>query len=192
MARPARISRTAIAEAAHEIGLEELTLKAVAERLGVGVPSLYHHIGGREDLLQLAAEQAVRRLHLPDDHGQHWAVWLLEWAVYNRDAFVAQPGLLVRFLTGGIDPELVRRSAEGIRAVLERQGFDPAEAYEAYQLISTAALGEALAVLRDRTVEREHDPLPFEDRVATALIGIAARRGDRWEEIAALLGVTPA
>lgn len=189
MGRPARISRSAIAEAAHEIGLEGLTLKAVADHLGVGVPSLYHHIDGREDLLQLAAEQAVQRLRLPDDHGQHWAVWLLEWAVYNRDAFVAQPALLGRFITGGIDPEVVRRGAEGIRAVLERQGFDPDEAYEAYQLISTAALGEALAVLRDRQVARQHESLPFEDRVATALIGIAARRGDRWEEIAELLGV---
>lgn len=188
MGRPARISRDAIAEAAHEIGLEDLTLKAVASRLGVGVPSLYHHIGGRDELLQLAAEHAVRRLHLPEDHGQHWAEWLLEWARYNRDAFVAQPTLLGQFLGGGIDPDVVRRHAEGIRAVLERQGFDEDEAYEAYQLVSTCALGEALTVLRDREVERDHESRPFEDRVLTALVGIAARRGDDWRAIAEQLG----
>lgn len=188
MGRPARISRSAIAEAAHEIGLADLTLKAVAERLGVGVPSLYHHIDGRDDLLQLAAEQAVGRLRVPDDHGQHWAVWLLEWAVYNRDAFVEQPALLGQFLEGAISPEVVRRHAEGIRAVLERQGFDADGAYEAYQLVSTCALGEALTVLRDRSVMRDHEPRPFEDRVTTVLVGIAARRGERWEDIAELLG----
>lgn len=189
MGRPARISRAAIADAAHEIGLEDLTLKAVADRLGVGVPSLYHHIGGRDELLQLAAEHAVRRLHLPEDHGQHWAEWLLEWARYNRDAFVEQPALLAQFLEGAISPEVVRHHAEQIRAVLERQGFDEDDAHEAYQLVSTCALGEALTVLRDREVERQHEPRPFEDRVATVLAGIVVRRGEPWPPIAERLGI---
>src|SRR3954452_16282727 len=87
--RPPRIDREAIAKAAHEVGLGNLTLKAVAERLGVSVAGLYHHIDGRDDLVRLATEYTVMRVKVPEDRGQHWAVWLLEWATYNHRTFVA-------------------------------------------------------------------------------------------------------
>ena len=59
--RPPQISRQAIAEAAQQVGLGNLTLKAVADHLGVSVAGLYHHIRGKEDLLRLAADQALLR-----------------------------------------------------------------------------------------------------------------------------------
>src|SRR5262245_13502271 len=105
--RPARISRRAIAEAANEIGLSQLTLRAVAERLGVSVASLYHHVDGKDDLLRLAAEYTAARTPIPQAHGQHWAVWLLEWAFYNRDAFAAEPALLEQYLDGAISAEVI-------------------------------------------------------------------------------------
>jgi AcrR family transcriptional regulator len=49
--RPPSIDRSMIADAAAEIGLENLTMKAVAERLGVSVTGLYHHVAGRDDLM---------------------------------------------------------------------------------------------------------------------------------------------
>ncbi|HEX5097651.1 MAG TPA: helix-turn-helix domain-containing protein, partial [Acidimicrobiia bacterium] len=96
--RPARLDRDMIAKAAHEVGLDRVTMKAVADRLGVSVPGLYHHIEGRDDLMRLAAEYSASRIPLPVDRGQHWAAWLLEWAQYSHDAFVAQPELLGQFL----------------------------------------------------------------------------------------------
>src|SRR4051794_5335215 len=65
--RPPRISRALIAEAAHDIGLDEVTMRAVAERLGVGIASLYHHVDGRDDLLRLAAEHGAARARQPQD-----------------------------------------------------------------------------------------------------------------------------
>src|SRR5690606_37828697 len=84
---PPRIDRAAIARAVTEIGLDEVTVKRVADHLGVSVPGLYHHVRGRDDLLRLAAEHSLARLRLPEDRGQHWAVWLREWARYARAAF---------------------------------------------------------------------------------------------------------
>ena len=45
--RPPRISRQMIAEAAHQVGLDGLTLRAVADRLGVSIAALYHHVSGK-------------------------------------------------------------------------------------------------------------------------------------------------
>jgi AcrR family transcriptional regulator len=184
--RPPRISRQAIAEAALEVGLEDLTLRAVAERLGVSVPSLYHHVNGRDELLQLAAERSVSRRRVPVDRDQHWAAWLLEWARYNRDAFVGTPGLLSQYVEGTIDVEAILENLEAILALLCRQGFDPVEGRVAYELVSACAIGFAVAELRARRAQddgQQRLAAALDAQVTTVLRGIAAERGERWSKV---------
>jgi AcrR family transcriptional regulator len=217
--RPPRISRQMIAEAAHEIGLEGLTLRAVADRLGVSIAALYHHVSGKDELMRLAAEHSAARVPVPQDRGQHWAVWLYEWAAYNRDAFVAEPVLLSQYLEGAIARESIAERVDAVLGVLVRQGFTILEASEAYDLVSALGLGVAVGMLRRRAAERggvphglADDPGPtagtadlpyvrhllaavgsegghdgFRSQVTSVLVGIAARRGDDWRVVAALL-----
>lgn len=49
-------------EIADEVGLEQLTLAAVAQRAGVALPSLYKHVRGLGELRRLIATQALREL----------------------------------------------------------------------------------------------------------------------------------
>ena len=147
--RPAQISRQAIAEAAQEVGLANLTLKAVADHLGVSVAGLYHHIRGKDDLLQLAAEASPPEADVPLDHGQHWAVWLAEWAVTSYQGFVAEPALVDQFLSGAINPEAIAGTTDAILGHLVAQGFTIGEAHAAYQLTSSCALGAALKAIRE-------------------------------------------
>lgn len=203
--RPPRISRAAIAEAAADIGLDDLTLKAVAERLGVSVPGLYHHVRGRDDLLRLAAEHSVRQHRVPVDHGQHWALWLLEWARHNRESFRGEPALLAQYVEGAISTEVIVDNAETILAVLCRQGFGVVEAQTAYELVSSCAIGFAVSDLRRRRAEDDGHPLlgepgddhpfvrsllaagrepDFDAEITTVLRGIAAERGERWTTVA--------
>src|SRR3954454_12890200 len=84
--RPARIDRDAIARAVLEIGFDDATMKRVAEHLGVSVPGLYYYVRGRDDLLRVAAEYSLAQTVVPEDRGQHWALWLREWAEYMRAA----------------------------------------------------------------------------------------------------------
>jgi AcrR family transcriptional regulator len=148
--RPPRINRQMIAEAAHELGLENLTLKAVADHLDVSIAALYHYVSGKDDLLRLAAEYAASRVPLPEDQGQHWAVWLLEWATYNRDVFLARRGLLAQYMEGAISAEVIATRVDAILGPLVRQGFSIAEANAAYELVSQCALGAAVATIRER------------------------------------------
>ena len=150
--RPAQINRQAIAEAAQEVGLANLTLKAVADHLGVSVAGLYHHIRGKDDLLQLAAEASPPEADVPLDHGQHWAVWLAEWAVTNYQGFVAEPALVDQFLSGAINPEAIAGTTDAILGHLVDQGFTIREAHAAYQLTSSCALGAALKAIREARV----------------------------------------
>ena len=87
---------------------------------------------------------------LPEDHGQHWAVWLLEWAAYNRAAFVADSALLDQFIDGAISPAVIARNTETFLAVLVRQGFTPDEAADSFGIISACAIGLAVTTIRSR------------------------------------------
>jgi len=170
--RPPRIDRAAIAQAAGEIPLSDLSLRSVADRLGVSVPGLYHYVQGRDDLFALAAEQSVRRLPLPVDHDQHWAVWLHEWAVYIRNAFVSDPGLLKQYIDGGIGVEVMAGNIDAALALCIRQGFSAREALYAYDLVSECALGAAVSQIREDTARAEGRPFGRELRRIVA-------RGDR-------------
>ena len=152
--RPARINRQLIAEAAHEIGLADLTLRAVADRLGVSVTGLYHHIEDKDDLMRLAAEYSSTRVPLPEDRGQHWALWLFEWAHYSREVFVAEPGLLGQYLEGAISAEAIADKVDTMLGLMVRQGFTVPEAQAAFDLVNSTALGSAIQAIREEQAAR--------------------------------------
>jgi AcrR family transcriptional regulator len=156
--RPARVDRAMIARAAYEVGLDRVTMKAVAEHLGVSVPGLYHHVEGRDDLMRLAAEYSTSQIQVPVDHGQHWTEWLLEWAQYMHRAFVAQPELLNQFLHRAIGVERIVANVDSMLAVMLRHGFDPHEAMDAYVQVSESAIGAALSDIREAEGAREGRP----------------------------------
>lgn len=151
--RPARINRQMIAEAAHDLGLDGLTLRAVADHLGVSIAALYHHVSSKDDLMRAAAEYSASRVPLPEDRGQHWAVWLVEWATYSRKAFLAQPGLLSQYLEGAVSAESIAENIDTILGHLVGQGFTILEADAAYGLVTSCALGSAVNVIREKEAE---------------------------------------
>lgn len=215
--RPRRVTRAMIADAAYEIGLPELTMRAVAERLGVSSTSLYYHVRDRDDLTRLVAEYSASKLVTPKDRGQHWTRWLLEWAEYTRAAFVGQPGLLEQFLNGTIELERMLPNIDLVIAVLEREGFDPDDSMRAFTLVSDVAVGSAVSELRrggppiresiekatsSRTGRFEHlekvsvgrhdTQVSFRDQIRTVLMGIASRRGeDPLDVVTHVEGETP-
>lgn len=172
--RPARISRRDIAEAALELGLDDdLTMKRVAEHLGVSVPGLYHWVNGRDELLRLAAEQALSRVRLPEDTGQHWATWLREWARYTRTVLAERPELLNQFVTGGLDDDRLIEVIGRTLDVLNRDGFDPDAAFAAWEAVSTMALGAAVDDIREAAAEDDGRPWP-----ARVFASLARREAD--------------
>jgi AcrR family transcriptional regulator len=211
--RLARLNRAMIARAAYEVGLDQVTMKGVADRLGVSVPGLYHHVEGRDDLMRLAAEYSAAQLELPVDRGQHWTEWLLECGRYSHDAFVAQPALLAQFVNGSLGIERMVHHMDTVIGVLIRHGFSPAEAVDAHETVTECALGAAVTEIRTveaaragRPIIAEYhrvlavqppDALPnlrklvsahsprsgFTERVLTVLVGIAVRRGEPWQPI---------
>lgn len=118
--RPARVSLEMIAEAALEIGLDKVTMIAIAQQLGVDHSSLYRHVGNRQQLLFAAADRAISTLEWRND-AVDWRdylrfIALAVWRMYQR-----HPGLAE--VLRGLDetpPAGIRAFAE---TVAKLQGF---------------------------------------------------------------------
>jgi AcrR family transcriptional regulator len=143
--RPPKIDRSAIAVAVSEVGSDELTMKRVADHLGVSIAGLYRYVNGRDELLQLAAEQALVRLRTPVERGQHWATWLREWAHYERQQFLDNRELFMHVsLSTVVGYEHVLDLIANAVQILEEKGLDTKSAFIAFEAVSALAMGTAL------------------------------------------------
>jgi AcrR family transcriptional regulator len=153
--RPPRIDRTAIAEAVLELGLDGISMKAVADHLGVSVAGLYHHVANRRELLVLAAERSLSRARTPEDRGQHWDEWLREWARHVYRSFVDEPEILSQWMTGALKWESMVDVIDSVILVLERADFDPPQAVAAFDTVARYAVGAAVHEIRRLGAMRE-------------------------------------
>jgi AcrR family transcriptional regulator len=89
-----RIVRAAI-EVADADGLGALSMRRVAERLGAGTMSLYTHVPGKAEVLDLMLDSAYGELARPDDVAGGWRARLEHvarerWALYRRHPWMLQ------------------------------------------------------------------------------------------------------
>jgi len=165
--RPPRVTAAQIADAALAIGLDQATIRNVAERLGMSVPGLYHHVRTREDLLAMAAAHSLGELPLPPDHGQPWAEWLVEYGRFVYDALVAQPEIVGQILAGTYSTFRMAQHLECVFAVLTARGFTVADAFVVHRQLTAAVEGAAVAeISRRATVDAGH---PLLDDLARAV-----------------------
>jgi AcrR family transcriptional regulator len=141
------LTQEAIVDAAAEIlderGIDGLTMRAVAERLSAGAMSLYRHVSGRDELLDLVVVRLTS--DLPDRPlSGDWRADLALLARDMRAVLLRRPNLTVLMTSragaaGGGLPMLDR--ALGI---LRRAGLSPADAAFANHSLGNYVAGAAL------------------------------------------------
>ena len=170
LGRPPTVTAAQIAEAALAIGLDRATVRSVAEHLGMSVPGLYHHVRTREELLAMAAAHALGGLDLPEDRGQEWTEWLLDYAGFVYDALVAQPEVVGQILAGTVNTLRQAQHLERFFEVLGTRGFSVAEAHDTYLQLMAAVTGAATFCIGQRSAtDAGHPPIVDLGRAAKAL-----------------------
>lgn len=129
-----------------EVGLDGLSTRALAARLGVAGPSLYWHVKNKQTLFSHMAE-AMFMENLPKNAGddQTWQEWLKEGAHCIRDAALSRRDgarvIATSQPTGTIDalsfPEMIKRLVDA--------GFTQAQAVNAMLVMSRFTLGWVLS-----------------------------------------------
>ena len=129
-----------------EDGVQALSLRAVARRLGVAPNTLYSHVAGKEDLLDLVLDDVLGGVAVPAEEEVRRDPWGAVRAIMldSYDVLLAHPGLVPAYLD--------RQGARGVQArrlgvvtmrALVTAGLDEAAAREAMRVLIVNTVGFA-------------------------------------------------
>lgn len=144
---------TVAIELSDRLGLESVSMRLVADRAGLPAHLLYRQVRNRGDLLSAMAER-VLEAHRPrtaaaQDNPRTQLAHLArdEWSRYRRHPW------LLTVLASDQPPTgpAVLAMVDRVVSVLTAAGFEPAEAYRAYLVLSGYVQGMALLIRRGPT-----------------------------------------
>jgi TetR/AcrR family transcriptional regulator, tetracycline repressor protein len=145
---PGGLTKTAIVQAAldllDEAGMDGLTVRALASRLGVQAPALYWHVRNKQALLDEMATRIWRQVGdvmaaLPA--GLPWREVMATYAATVRNELLGhRDGAKAFSGTTLTDPDVVRRQ-EATFASLVRQGFTLPDAVRGLLLLHDFTIG---------------------------------------------------
>jgi len=129
-----------------EVGLDELTMRRLADRLGVKAASLYRHVRDKDELLILLGDEISGEISLPRSAGS-WKEQLTEIAWNVRRGLLAhRDAARVLAATPPFGPQRLRH-IEAVLRVLRSAGFPRKEAaraaYHANNFVTEFAADEA-------------------------------------------------
>lgn len=149
---PERISTEALALVDAE-GVDALTMRSLARRLGVEAMSIYHHIPSKDDLLDGVVEQVLNGLSLFDEDADDWRDQTHKAAHRLRDALLAHPQTVSLVATRHASAEYLRGPIEQAIGRLLTWGFSPDDAIDLLWMLNDLVIGNVIT--RD-TVSTSH------------------------------------
>lgn len=172
--RPPLIAVDDIVRAGRELGMRQLSVNAVAARLGVSATALYRHVEGRWELERLVGESLLAELELRDDPSAGTEPHLLTFGLQLCEFAAKHPGLAsylqVLFPRGDAGTRLLADEVEA----LSRRGYSAETAVVLSSAVATLAI--SLAACEDNKAEATGDD---------ELIGFAAERDAATDRLAA-------
>jgi len=142
-----RLSRPVIAAAAIELldeaGLDALTMRAVAARLGAGTMSLYRHVASRDELLDLVVTELADQIEL-GPQSQDWRADLAAVATRMKEALVKRPQLVLLLTSRAKATATSLRALDTTLGILRRAGLSPRDAVRANHALGNLVAGAAL------------------------------------------------
>jgi TetR/AcrR family transcriptional regulator, tetracycline repressor protein len=143
------VSRESVVDAAlgllAEGGLEAVSFRRIAKVLGVSGPTLYWHVENKRQLMDLMAEELVRRsdrTYAGPDPGQPWWEWLQDDARRMFHALIATRDA-PRILAGNRPSPETFPQIERVLRVLVDAGMTPGEAQQTLFAIGAYVIGSA-------------------------------------------------
>jgi AcrR family transcriptional regulator len=170
-----RVVRAAVS-LADEGGIASLSMRKLADVLGVEAMSLYHHVAGKEEILDGMVDAVFGEIRLPSN-GASWKAALRERAISVREALRRHPwavGVLESRANAGA---ATLQHHDAVLGALRAAGFSIAGAAHAYSVLDAYIYGFALQELN----------LPFRDAKDLEKVAEAFLRGfpaDRYPNLA--------
>jgi len=122
-------------------GLEQFSLRRLADHLGVTPMAMYNHVANRRDLLQAIADTVVSNVEYRVVRGD-WQKVVAACFRTLRTACLAHPGAVALVESAEVLPAAIFRPMEITLTALEGAGLRAEDALRAYSLLITFTLGQ--------------------------------------------------
>jgi AcrR family transcriptional regulator len=149
MGRPpvALLSADRIASAAMDLvsATGGFTIPELARQLKVSPSSLYNHVSGREQIVELLRERAMSEVELPDDApDRSWTDTVAEIMRSYRRSYARYPRLIPLLTAHAVNSSQAFTMYNALAGTLTRAGFTAADTLRAITLMDCFVLGSAL------------------------------------------------
>jgi AcrR family transcriptional regulator len=121
------------------------TILELARRLRVSPSSLYNHVSGREQIVELLRELAMSEVVLPADAADRpWTETLAEIMRSYRRSYARYPRLIPLLTTHAVNSSQAFTMYNALATTLHRAGFSDADTLRAITVMDCFVLGSAL------------------------------------------------
>lgn len=142
----AKLTRERVLDAAMRIadgeGLEALTMRRLADELGAGAMSVYHHVPNKDGIVDGILERVVGEMEPPT--GPHWKAALRAASVSAHEALGRHPWAAAALLGGERASPARLRHMDAILGCLRGAGFSDVETDLAYHVLDSHIMGFSL------------------------------------------------
>lgn len=144
MPRRTPLTRERIVEAAVSVadcsGQEALSMRNVGKALGVEAMSLYHHVAGKEELLDLVVDWVFAGIDLPEAD-EAWRPAMRRRAESARARLAAHPWAIGLIESRRSPGAALLRHHDAVLGSLRRGGFTVADAAHAFSVLDAYVYG---------------------------------------------------
>jgi AcrR family transcriptional regulator len=149
-----RVLRAAI-RIADDGGIEALSMRRLAQALGVEAMTLYHYVARKDDILDSIVELVVSDIPLPAE-GEAWRPALRRIAIGAHEQFLRHRWAAGLTLSARLKPGRARYM-DAILGTLRRGGFSASMAHHGYHAIESHIVGFTLWLVGIRIGMAEYD-----------------------------------
>jgi AcrR family transcriptional regulator len=144
----ARLSRDRVLRGAMAVadagGIASLTIRSIAQELGVKPMSVYHHVANKDAIIDGIVDLVFSEIDLPVP-GRSWKPQMRRRSVSAREALARHPWA-IQLLQSRTDPgPATMRHHNAVIGTLREAGFSVAKTAHAFALIDSYVFGFALS-----------------------------------------------
>ncbi|GLF94009.1 TetR/AcrR family transcriptional regulator [Streptomyces yaizuensis] len=155
----------------------EFSVPAIARELGVRTASLYHHVDGRDGIVELLRERVCAAIDASALGALPWDAALAAWARSYRAAFAAHPRAIPLLMAAPVRaPRVLGQYEAAVRALLDA-GFAARDVLTVIIALENLVLGSALDLAAPDTMWELGD-----DTARTPLLARALAAGPEGRE----------
>ncbi|MFF8956883.1 TetR/AcrR family transcriptional regulator [Streptomyces sp. NPDC014894] len=180
------IDRQRITSAALRIVDEEgeFSVPGIARSLGVRTASLYHHVNGRDGVVELMRERICEAIDASALGARPWDEAMAAWARSYRAAFAAHPRAIPLLTASPVRAPRVLEQYEAAVGVLLGAGFAERDVLVVITALENLVLGSALDLAAPESMWEPADGGSATPGLARALAAAPRERADAAFELA--------